>query len=713
MEIPAKTLSLDGKSYPVAEAQGGAPVWDVRAGQRLEKEFGFGGSMGEVRCTHEGVCNGFYFAEGFDVTDGTARLHPLITTVGARYTGTFDTAGGVTLTDDDADFPTSGRGLIDYVVTITGGTGAGAHRTITGNTQTTLTVATLTTSTNSTYDVSVLGSLAYSPLAFFEDFDVAGLGATYCQYRDCSTTPDIIITKVRQSNDVPVDREISAAAASATCPRIGRAEDFNGALYITSGDGAGTNVMRKLATVGDIATAVDDTWENADASTWAYACAGIMTATAAKFVRATINKIALTDSEPKTLALYEVSTDIGDTSDDIVWLSETSDGLIAVHSTFNLWLFDPDKNAYSVLPFTRHVGKRWRQTYDEFDGHMGAPLSAGVLHPTRSGLWFYQTGRLENAALDQIGKGTLDPYRAVPNISNIPIGLRHYACVTFGDWIYAIYKPTGSSNSANVHILYGFYVDGQITWRTLITQNKDIIGLFIDARRTLNWIYDPQPQTDSPGTPTAEWRYITLNADGSPKTTLGVNRGAASTTYTYYFPEIDFDLPYIQKQLRLMTLESENFPTAGGTGVTVQLGVYRDGGSTTTIGATITTAGNNVTERSPTTLGTNDAAYRFRPYLTLITGATYAPTTSDPRLLRLKIEGRSVDIIRTILLPSAQRNLFETKKILRKLKNAGFKTVREPETNETFSGQIVAVNDIIHNNLPACEVIMERWGVAS
>src|SRR3990167_9427266 len=120
------------------------------------------------------------------------------------------------------------------------------------------------------------------------------------------------------------------------------------------------------------------------------------------------------------------------------------------------------------------------------------------------------------------------------------------------------------------------------------------------------WVFDPQDPATLPGTPTADLKYITLNADGSPRTTLGVNRGAAySNVPIYYFPEIDFGLPYAQKQLILMTLETENLPTAGAAGVTIQLGVSRDGGSSNSIGATITTAGTAVTDRSPTTFGTN------------------------------------------------------------------------------------------------------------
>src|SRR3990167_9033511 len=215
MEIDPQTIQIDSKSYPIALDRSGIPIWEVQSGQRLEKEFVFGGAMGETRCMHEGPCNGFFFAEGFDVTDGTARLHPLITTVGGtRYTGTFDDAGGTTLTDAAAAFPTAGDGLKGYTVTITGGTGAGAARTITGNTATTLTVASLTTSATSTYDISVLGTLAYTPLTFFEDFDSAADRAVYVAYLDCTGPPtrNTIIKKIRPSDNTPIDTEAFVAA---------------------------------------------------------------------------------------------------------------------------------------------------------------------------------------------------------------------------------------------------------------------------------------------------------------------------------------------------------------------------------------------------------------------------------------------------------------------------------------------------------------------
>jgi len=688
--------------------------------------------MGETRCSHPQRCNNFYFAEGWDVIDGTARLSPGITTVGTRYTGTFDDAGGTTLTDSAAAFPTAGDGLKGYTVTITGGTGSGAARTITGNTATALTVASLTTSATSTYDVSVLGSLAYTPLTFFEDFDAARDRAVYLTFRDTTTTPDIITKKIRPSDNTPIDTEIWGVTA-ASAPRIGRAEAFAGSTYLPLGDKSGSRLMQKLATVGLISTETADTWTAADASTWAFACATVTTGGVSKFVRAVNNKVSLIPSEPNTLANYEQAKDVGDSTDLIVWITEMSDGLIAIHKTTNLWLWDTEGNAYPVLPGAGVTRKQISggqaddpgvgNSYDDYDGHMGSSLGAGVVHPARSGFWFYQNGSIQNRAIDQIGQGTPNPFRAVPNISNIPFGLRHYATVVFGKWVYAIYKPPSetAANTANIHIMCGYYDAGEITWRTLLNFTKDIIGLFLDSAMRLWWVHDPQDPETIPGTPSADLQYITLAPDGSPRTTLGGTstypRGAASTVYSFYFPEIDFfeygeDMPFVPKQLRLMSLESENFPTAGAAGVSVQLNVFRDGGTSATVGAAITTAGTNVTDREPT-VGTSDTFYRVRPEISLTTGGSYAPTSSDPRLLRLKIEARSPDTIRCVVKASPDRNLFETKKILRKLKNAGVKTIREPGTNETFSGQIIAVNDTVQDGVQAVELVAYRWSVAA
>src|SRR3990167_4893266 len=404
VEVTPATVQVDSKTYPLATDKGGHPIWEVQSGQRLEKEFGFGGAMGETRCIHPGVCDGCYFAEGFDYTDGTLRLSPGITTVGARYTGTFDGAGGAggtVLTDAAGGFPTTGDGIKGYTVTILAGTGAGGARTISANDATTVTVAAITIDATSTYDISVLGSLAYTPLTMFEEFDSTGTGADYVLFRDTTTTPDIISKKIRRSDDTPIDTK-NFGETNLTAPRLGRTEVFLSKTYVPGGDGSGSRVLQKLATVGAISTETADTWESADAGVFGYAFASVLVDGTLKFVRGFSGKIGLTAVEPKTSASYETQLTVG--PDPIMWISEMSDGLIGVHSSTNFLLWDSDGNAYPVLPGTRHAAQLITaqeaagssNTYDDFDGHMGDSLSAGALHPARNGFWFYENGLVQN-----------------------------------------------------------------------------------------------------------------------------------------------------------------------------------------------------------------------------------------------------------------------------------------------------------------------------
>jgi len=78
---------------------------------------------------------------------------PTLNSTSNTHTGTFDDAGGTTLTDAAAAFPTSGVGLVGWTVIITSGTGQWEWRLITANTATTLTVASLTTDATSNYTV--------------------------------------------------------------------------------------------------------------------------------------------------------------------------------------------------------------------------------------------------------------------------------------------------------------------------------------------------------------------------------------------------------------------------------------------------------------------------------------------------------------------------------------------------------------------------------
>jgi hypothetical protein len=100
----------------------------------------------------------------------------------------------------------------------------------------------------------------------------------------------------------------------------------------------------------------------------------------------------------------------------------------------------------------------------------------------------------------------------------------------------------------------------------------------------------------------------------------------------------------------------------------------------------------------------------LRPRLT-VTG-TGDHDAADPKALRLVIYARSADVLRVVLTekhPANRRSRFDIAKIVRKLKNAGPFTLREPSTNETFTAYISAVNEVP----TGIEVVYERWQIAA
>ena len=111
---------------------------------------------------------------------------------------------------------------------------------------------------------------------------------------------------------------------------------------------------------------------------------------------------------------------------------------------------------------------------------------------------------------------------------------------------------------------------------------------------------------------------------------------------------------------------------------------------------------------------TSDLAYRTRPRMTLTPNGSYAPGSEDPRLLWLLLVGRSPDTIRIVITEGENKTIPEIRKILRKLKSAGVKSIIEPRDDpDTFNAQIVAVNDVEHRGKAAIEVSFLRWSVAA
>ena len=329
--------------------------------------------------------------------------------------------------------------------------------------------------------------IAYTPITMWEDFDSDGDRAFYIEYRDTTTTPDIIIKKYRVDDDVLVDTEVSTTqggAAQETAPRIGRVASFEGNTFVPAGDESGPNHIRKIG-VGDISAGTVDTYTEGDHFSSSHTV--IEEDGVSKFISCDGHEFRTAATTPETDANFSGVFEVGDSGSPIFWSVE-SGGFVYVSKADNLYELDPT-SARPLLDMRAERKNKPFQTYDDFDGHMAATVGAAVLYPHRSGFWRYRSGRALNLSIDMI-----PGYREVAGISDIPIGLRHYATDAVGQWVYAIYKPLGFANTRNCNIMSAFYQPGvarELTWRTLISRNEDLLGLKIDSDKRLWFVQNP------------------------------------------------------------------------------------------------------------------------------------------------------------------------------------------------------------------------------
>lgn len=360
--------------------------------------------------------------------------------------------------------------------------------------------------------------IAYTPITMWEDFDSDGDRAFYIEYRDTTTTPDIIIKKYRVTDDVLVDTEVSTtqgAAAQETAPRIGKIASFEGKTFVPAGDESGSNHIRKI-TVGDISAGTADTYTEGD-SGFSSSHAVIDEDGISKFVICNIQNYRLAATTPETDANFGSNVEVGDSGSPIIWTLE-SGGYVYFCKSDNLYEGDPT-SARPLLDMRDERRNKPLQTYDDFDGHMAATVGAAILYPHRSGFWRHRSGRAINLSIDNI-----PDYRAVAGISDIPIGLRHYATDAVGQWVYAIYKPPGFANTTNCNIMSAFYTPGaarELLWRTLITRTEDLLGLKIDSDKRLWFVQNP----NDPAVAAATVAFVTAaSADsGGSATTLTIS----------------------------------------------------------------------------------------------------------------------------------------------------------------------------------------------
>ena len=130
-----------------------------------------------------------------------------------------------------------------------------------------------------------------------------------------------------------------------------------------------------------------------------------------------------------------------------------------------------------------------------------------------------------------------------------------------------------------------------------------------------------------------------------------------------------------------------------------------------------------MTIRNPTTFGTSDTCYRYRPQLTLTTNASYTPRLSDPQILKAIVGIRFPEIIRIVI--AADDALLtgitakDVEQNLRRLQNQGVVAFGRPARDgdsdiTTFNAEVTQVSDIMYQNSQGnychgIELMATRW----
>lgn len=313
--------------------------------------------------------------------------------------------------------------------------------------------------------------------------------------------------------------------------------------------------------------------------------------------------------------------------------------------------------------------------------------------PHNSGLW-----RILGLGGIPIGPDALDSWVDTTRDSFKAFSGTQWDSVTgWGGWLYATYGPS---------LFYGLIrSDGSVLWHgPLYHEPAQLLRCLITESGPDLWITST----------TQTIHRMPLNRDGSPKSSFGSNRGAASETCQFWGSEVNAGPGNEDKlvQWRRMFVKTENWVSTAP----LQLAAHMDGNATSTnVGATITASG--YFERTFT--AGSDTAYGAIPTLKILTEAGYNPATSDPRIRFWGIQGVSPAIYSARIPLTDERmkgfsiGIRGARRKLRDLKNGQTVSVRAPKDTSSFSGQIVGVDEEIKDGDEALIVFIQRWDWSS
>jgi hypothetical protein len=403
------------------------------------------------------------------------------------------------------------------------------------------------------------------------------------------------------------------------------------------------------------------------------------------------------DTNPETAAEWGEDYETGDSGQTIRAMVEGPDGLLYVSTDVNLYRGDGEGNFYGLNPF---VNKGKPSTTNGLGTWVSAPY---IFWPHESGLQVFD---VRSDDWNRVSLDDIPWFREVGNIT-APVGYRARHGVSIGDWNYWICN--GGDDSGPGRIIGGYprkRIGGAgISWvwhSIYYSSTAELALLYVDSAKKLWWV-----EMNGTSNVTA---FMQLNADGSPRS-ISANRGAASKTYTWYGPDLDFGKPDKLKQFRAWDVQ-HNMASGGSAYIQYQNKVYIDEGSATSVDSAVSGSDAWAQTTSEWTVGTNDTGYRLRPSRVFTTGGSYV-NTGDPMTGYEVIRARTPTIEQAILKEGPQ-TLREMKKVVRKLQNAGTKTIIEPETGDSFSGEVVSVRNVtLRDQTKALEVKIRRWDIAS